>query len=50
MMYTRRKFLSTTALAGSALAISSKLEFSNTKERSLGLQLYTFKLLLNSDV
>tara|TARA_B110000285_G_C15128807_1_gene622072 strand:- start:2229 stop:3065 length:837 start_codon:yes stop_codon:yes gene_type:complete len=48
-MYTRRKFLSTTALAGSALAISSKLEFSNTKERSLGLQLYTFREQMQSN-
>jgi sugar phosphate isomerase/epimerase len=48
-MYSRRKFLSTTAVAGSALAISSQLAFSNTKERALGLQLYTFREQMQSN-
>jgi len=48
MQYTRRKFLSTTAVAGSALAIGSTLAFSKTKEHALGLQLYTFREKMQS--
>ena len=49
MLYSRRKFLSTTALAGSALAISSQLAFSNIKEQALGIQLYTFRDQMQSN-
>ncbi len=49
MLYSRRKFLSTTTVAGSALAISSQLAFSNIKEYALGIQLYTFRDQMQSN-
>ena len=49
MLYSRRKFLSTTAVAGSALAISSQLAYSKIKERALGIQLYTFRDQMQSN-
>lgn len=49
MLYSRRKFLSTTTVAGSALAISSQLAFSNIKEQALGIQLYTFRDQMQSN-
>tara|TARA_B100000767_G_scaffold191185_1_gene178447 strand:+ start:2050 stop:2886 length:837 start_codon:yes stop_codon:yes gene_type:complete len=49
MLYSRRKFLSTTAFAGPALAISSQFAFSKIKKQALGLQLYTFRDQMQSN-